>query len=82
MRKRYELTDPNSCMSRAADDEMTFVLLGRDGTAPATVRFWCQERVRAGKNDSGDPQIIEALKWADAVEGEHRRRTSGSPKDQ
>jgi hypothetical protein len=43
MRKRDELTDPTSCMSRARDDEQTFVLLGRDTAAPATVRAWIEE---------------------------------------
>jgi hypothetical protein len=30
MKKFDELTDPKSCMSRAREDEWTFVLLGRD----------------------------------------------------
>ena len=34
MIKKKELSDPNSCMSKARDDEMTFVLLGRDAAAP------------------------------------------------
>jgi len=34
MRKSDELKNPKSCMSRAKDDEMTFVLLGRDIVAP------------------------------------------------
>lgn len=37
MRKRDELTDPNSCMNKASDDEWTFVLLGRDAAAPGAV---------------------------------------------
>jgi hypothetical protein len=68
MIKRRELTDPTSCMSKARDDEMTFVLLGRDGAAPATVRFWVQERIRRGKNRADDPQIIEALECARSME--------------
>lgn len=67
MRKRDELTDPNSCMSRAKDDEMTFVLLGRDLAAPETVRFWIEERIRRGKNKRTDPQIVEAERWASTV---------------
>lgn len=38
MIKSRELSDPNSCMSRAKDDEMTFVLLGRDAAAPQAIR--------------------------------------------
>ena len=70
MRKRDELTDPKSCMSRAGDDEMTFVLLGRDAAAPGVVRYWIEERVRLGKNTYADPQIQEAFAWIEAVERE------------
>lgn len=68
MRKSRELTDPRSCMSRARDDEMTFVLLGRDAAAPATIRFWAAERIRLGKNKPDDPQILEALSCAEHME--------------
>lgn len=60
MLKRDELTNPASCMSRARDDEMTFVLLGRDLAAPAAVRAWIEERIRIGKNKAGDAQILDA----------------------
>jgi hypothetical protein len=63
MRKRDELTDPNSCMSKARDDEWTFVLLGRDKAAPAAVRAWIAERIRLGKNKPDDAQIVEAEQW-------------------
>lgn len=64
MRKREELTNPNSCMSRAQDDEMTFVLLGRDPAAPVAIKAWAHERVRIGKNVRDDGQILEALQCA------------------
>lgn len=67
MRKRDELTSPNSCMSRAKDDEWTFVLLGRDKAATAAVRAWIEERIRLGKNTREDPQIIEAEQWIRTV---------------
>lgn len=70
MRKRDELTNPSSCMSRARDDEWTFVLLGRDAAAAATVEFWADERIRLGKNKAHDPQILEARGWAAAVRAE------------
>lgn len=60
MFKRDELTNPASCMSRANDDEMTFVLLGRDRAAPIAIRAWIEERIRLGKNDRNDAQIVEA----------------------
>jgi hypothetical protein len=68
MIKRRELTDPASCMSRARDDEMTFVLLERDETAPATIRWWVGERIRRGKNRADDPQILDALECARLME--------------
>lgn len=70
MRKRDELRDPKSCMSRASDDEMTFVLLGRDRAAPATIRAWIAERIRLGRNKPDDDQIIEAERCAETMEDE------------
>jgi hypothetical protein len=70
MRKQDELSDPGSCMSRARDDEMTFVLLGRDVAAPAAIRAWAAERVRLGKNRPGDAQLAEAERCARAMESE------------
>jgi hypothetical protein len=67
MRKRDELTDPKSCMSRARDDEWTFVLLGRDLAAPVAVRAWIDERIRLGKNRPDDEQIVEAERWIASV---------------
>lgn len=72
MRKRDELTDPASCMSRARDDEMTFVLLGRDKAAPAAIRAWIMERLRLGKNQLDDAQIVEAQECIRVMECEHR----------
>lgn len=68
MLKRDELTNPNSCMSRARDDEMTFVLLARDRAAPATIRFWVEERIRLGMNKIDDAQLQEALDCARKIE--------------
>jgi hypothetical protein len=67
MRKRDELSDPKSCLSRARDDECLFVLLGRDVAAPAAVRAWIGERLRLGKNGREDAQIVEAEEWIAAV---------------
>ena len=68
MIKRDELTDPSSCMSRAREDEMTFVLLGRDTAAPYAIRAWVIERIRQGKNTRDDAQINEAMECARAME--------------
>ena len=77
MIKRDELNNPASCMSRARDDEMTFVLLGRDAAAPVAIRAWATERIRIGKNGPTDPQIGEALGVAQAMEMELQKRLRG-----
>lgn len=68
MIKSQELTNPNSCMNKARDDEMTFVLLGRDKAAPYAIRCWVNERIRLGKNQADDPQVVEALECAKTME--------------
>jgi hypothetical protein len=73
MRKEEELSNPRSCLNKARPGEMLFVLLGRDEDAPETVRFWAARRVLRGKRGRDDPQIVEALKWADAVEAEQAK---------
>lgn len=73
MRKRDELSDPNSCMNRARDDEWTFVLLGRDVAATRAVKAWIAARIAAGKNRPDDPQIQEARQWVAAVLAEQGR---------
>src|SRR5262245_17562937 len=77
MLKRDELSHPSSCLSRARDDEMIFVLLGRDPAAAATIRFWIQERIRLGKNRPSDPQIVGAEECAWAME--RGRTIDGGP---
>jgi hypothetical protein len=75
MRKTEELSDQNSCLNRAKDDEMLFVLLGRDIAAPAAIRAWCRERIRLGKNDfEEDEQIAEALQCAVAMERDQKKQ--------
>lgn len=71
MRKRDELTSPNSCLARARDDEMVFVLLGRDEDAPDTIRDWIARRIRRGKNQPGDAQMVDAERCARIMEMEH-----------
>lgn len=74
MRKRDELTNPESCMNRARDDEWTFVLLGRDVAATVAVRAWINERIRLEKNTRDDPQIKEAEQWIESVLREQAKR--------
>jgi hypothetical protein len=68
MIKVNEIAIVDSCLNKARDDEMLFVLRGHDIAAPATIRAWVAERVRLGKNSLGDPQITEALDCAEYME--------------
>jgi len=72
MRKESELSEPKSCLNKARDGEMLFVLLGRDIAAPVAIRAWIDARIRLGKNQPYDPQIIEAEQCATAMEAEYR----------
>ena len=62
------------CMAKAHDDEMTFVLLGRDAAAPVAIRAWIAERIRIGKNRPDDDQIIEAEQCAQIMDFERVNR--------
>jgi hypothetical protein len=73
MRKQDELSNPNSCLNKARDNEWLFTLLERDLTAPATIRFWVAERIRKGLNHPRDAQIQEALTCAQEMEDERGR---------
>lgn len=73
MIKRDEATNNDSCWNKARDDERIFVLLARDPAAPETLRFWANRRVELGKNQPGDPQIVEALDCANRMEDEANR---------
>src|SRR4051812_20584620 len=68
MRKRDEIV--SGCMSKAHDGEMTFVLLGRDASAPETIRFWIEHRIRTGQNKPGAPKLAEAENCARVMEME------------
>jgi hypothetical protein len=73
MRKKDELSKPETCMSQAHPNEMVFVLLGRDAAAPTAIRAWVAERIRLGKNVESDAQIVEALECARTMETEGRQ---------
>jgi hypothetical protein len=70
MRKQFELADQESCLNRAQNNEMLFVLRGHDCCAPETIREWCWKRILRGKNKLEDKQIQEALAAADIMERE------------
>ncbi len=63
--------NPNSCLARALPHEPFFVLLARDITAPAVIRFWCEQRMALVINDEMErhtDQIEEAMTTADEFE--------------
>jgi hypothetical protein len=64
MIKRDEIRDPKSCINKARDDEMLFVLLGRDPAASAAIHAWIEERINLGLNLPEDAKIQEAIKAA------------------
>jgi hypothetical protein len=70
MRKQFELNEPNSCLNRAANNEMLFVLRSHDVCAPFAIREWCKERILRGKNQPDDSTIKEAMAAADIMERE------------
>lgn len=70
MRQFLELKSADSCINKAKPDEWVFVLLGRDHSAPVAIRAWIADRIKSGKNQHHDPQIIEAEQCASAMETE------------
>lgn len=60
MLKVEELTQPNSCLRKAEDDEPIFVILGRDPAATFAIREWIRIRIQLGKNQGHDAQIQDA----------------------
>lgn len=74
MRKMEEIRTADSCINKAEPNEMMFVLLARDAAAPATIRFWCEERVRLGLNLPTSDKIREAELTARIMERERVTR--------
>lgn len=68
MIKLDELGNPTSCLNKAHDNEMMFVLLARDAAAPAAIRQWIKERIVLGLNKVGDEQLRNAELTAQVME--------------
>lgn len=64
MNRQQMQLDPNSCLNRAAPDEPLFLLRAHDIASSNTVRSWIKERLATGKNNPGDPQILDAERIA------------------
>lgn len=67
MKKLLELSEPTSCLNKAGDDEIIFVLLSRDPAAPHAIAAWINERHRLGLDESGSPKLVEAQACAAAM---------------
>lgn len=68
MKKKDEINDPNSCLSKAGDDEIIFVLRAKDPVAPDTIRMWLNLRVIRGHNEASDKKIHDARSLAEQME--------------
>jgi hypothetical protein len=62
--KQQELSDPNSCLNRAAPDEPVFVLRAKDKHAAMTVRHWAT--MAQGTHEA--ERIAEARELADRMD--------------
>lgn len=64
MLKKDEMSDPNSCLNKAAEDEPVFVLRAQDLTAPEVIREWVARASAYGmisKEKSDDALAVAAL---------------------
>lgn len=76
--KAEELSNPNSCLSKAADDEPIFVLRAKDPLAADLVREWAMLAARHGEHE--DAKCVEALAHARHMEQwRHERRRPHDP---
>lgn len=66
--KTEEMSNPNSCLNRAAPDEPVFVLLGRDKSAAVAIRAWIFNRLATGKSSEASPEIREAREFVTTME--------------
>lgn len=64
MIKSLELSDPGSCLNKAAPDEPVFVLRAKDLKAAQAVRLWAAMAVGCHEDD----KISEALALADQMD--------------
>jgi hypothetical protein len=68
MRKIEEINNPSSCLNKAINTEMVFVLLARDLAAPYAIEKWIEKRIQLGLNKLDDSQIEEAMRTIKEME--------------
>lgn len=82
MIKRDELSNADSCINRAEDNEPVFVLLARDASTPDLVRQWALGRMseiqRGYKPISDMDMVTEALRFAFTMEAWRNARKPSS----
>lgn len=78
MLKRDEVGSANSCLNKACDGEMIFVLRAKDPCAGNTIRDWVARRLALGMNESSDDKIQEALACAAEMDRQYREIHLGS----
>lgn len=76
MLKLQEITDPQSCLNRAKDDEFVFVLREKDPCMAMTIRNWIEARVLAGLNKRSDEKIKTAEALVIHLETNRANRTA------
>lgn len=64
MTKREEMVNPDSCLSKAGDDEPIFVLRAKDPMAVQTVLYWAS--ISIGLHDTD--KLEEAKRWCENAE--------------
>lgn len=67
MQKKDELFDKGSCLNKASDGEILFVLRSNDPIAPQTIRHWAA--MSSGRHEP--EKIAEALRCADEMEQQY-----------
>jgi hypothetical protein len=83
MLRKQELSNPNSCLNRAADDEPVFVLRAHDPLASMAVRRWAmyyetRKRTLNQWDERAKKKHAEALMLADLMDDWHDRHPEPS----
>ncbi len=71
MRKADEVSNANSCLSKAADNEPLFVLRAQDKLAPIVVRIWA---ILAEQHGTDLEKVHEAKRLAFEMEQWPKRK--------
>lgn len=73
MLKEAELSNPNSCINKAGEGEMVFVLRAKDPVSPGLIEEWIQRRIDTGLNGPLDEKIQEAYRCASIMREQKAR---------